>query len=301
MVLTGTQAHAELALRIAGVSMGAAAVPVLRRRRAGEGYGADGACAGTVIAIDSAVTVRFQPRDRMNVDFIELDVPAVAGIYRIKGFRVDGIEVSDLARRVIAVHDRLLEPADTSLLRFGADAARPRLEVDVRGLNAADGDGDAGVIEVAIAREYGTLELRTVVQQNAESLAQLIRRQSSEHSETALALAEELRRQGARLADHGERLRSLAEGQSEQGAALGELRQQMLHIAGQVQATDQARQAQDEAVVARLLSALDAAREQHVLAMQQAETLQAQIRHLQWSFENVFWRRWLRRLRIGRA
>lgn len=276
MPLTEAEARDELAFRIAGISTSAGVAPILRRRRVGDAYGAGDASIGTVADVGRLVTVRFQLQGAVDADFIALDIPAVAGIYRIEGFRIEGVEVVDLARRAIAVHERLLEAVDASLLRFGADAGRPSLEIDVRGFEAARRDGDAGVVEVAILREDGAFELRTTLQHSVETFERLIRRQAGDHGETALAHGEELRRQGSRLADHGGRLQSLVEvqaghtaAQADQSVALRDLRHELAQLADYVHSADDARQ--------------------------------AQVRHLQWSFENVFWRRWLRRLRTDRT
>lgn len=300
MDLTDTQARAELAFRIAGVSTIAGATPLLRRRRVGAAYGADCAHEGAVSDVGRAVTVRFQLPGKLDADFIELEIPAVAGIYRIECVRVDGVEVADLARRVIAAHDCLFEGSDASPLRFGADARRPCLEIDVRGIDG----GDAGLVEVVIVREDSTFELRRLVLHNADEFTQQLRRWTSEFSETAFAHSEELRRQGSRLEEHDERLRLLLDGQVAQADSLRELRHALAHVDDHARSASNGLQAQGEAVLAqlsRLASALDAAREQEAHFQRQIEALQAQVRQLQWSFENVFWRRWLRRLRAGQA
>lgn len=300
MALTDTQARAELAFRIAGVSTIAGATPILRRRRVGAAYKADCAHEGAISDVGHAVTVRFQLPGDLDADFIELEIPAVAGVYRIECVRVEGVEVADLARRVIAVHDCLFETFDASPLRFGADARRPCLEIDVRGIDG----GDAGVVEVVIVREDSAFELRRLVLHNAQEFTQQLRRQTGELGETAFAHGEELRWQASRLDGHGERLQSLLDAQGAQADALRELRQALAHVDDHVRSASDGLQAQGEAVLAQLsrqASALDAAREQELHSQRQIEALQAQVRQLQWSFENVFWRRWLRRLRTGRA
>ena len=176
------------------------------------------------------------------------------------------------------------------MVRYAADAQRPTIEVDMRGLavgRAAQALDEH--VDVVISREDAAVELRTVLALRADDLSGQVRKQTRELGDLAFSHGQELRRQSLRLGGQEKQLLSILEGLAGQVRSLETLREQVGELPGHVQAQFDA-QSQGMYLAHEKLDRLMA-------CMQQA---QAEISQVKWSLENVFWRRWLRRLRGAR-
>lgn len=334
--------EAALAYAVAGVVVGGASAPRLSCRRAGEGDAAGRHVAGELLAVDGGAHLRFTLPDRA-VDFVRVEPAAIPGSYCIVRFTCAGIEVGDLARRVVAVSGRLLRAGSGVGLSFESEQGRPAVELDVRGL--FDGDGGP-VIEMLLRREGDAAAALRASTALAEAMARTHDDASSGHAGLARGLAGV----SARLDDVDAGLAGLAglassvERLADHVAGLGEsvpaLAGQLNALAGQMAVLAQAEQERDRrlerlehrltslesleqglaelgrvaarsateasigelratmAVFAEAASAarMTAAGEATVLH-ERVAAVQERLDRLVHAVENVFWRRWLRRLR----
>lgn len=276
----------QLAFLVSGILAGTGA-PALGHRRVGEGYAAARTVYGSVLDVGESVTVRFALGGAIAIDFVRLDIPAIPGTYRIERIALRGIEIGDLARRVIAVRDRLLDGAALHQIRYASDGLRPTVEIDLRGL--ASGPAmrpEDDVIDVLVAREDAAVELRTAIASNAQAHADLVRKHARELGELAFAQGREARRQTSRLGEQAAQLSAVTEALARQDARLDRVAE---HSAASFQDV-QARLA----AVSETLSHLQIAQQQTEGRLQQ---LHEAADRLSRAIENVFWRRWMRRLR----
>ena len=280
--------NSQLAFFVSGVVATGAGAPALRHRRIGDAFTAERVVLGKVLEVGENVLIRFALDGASNADFVQLDIPAVPGTYRIERLSLCGTLVEDLARRIISVRDRLLDGSQQHQVRYADDTRRPMIEVDMRGLAAVP--ATRADLDVAIVREDASEELRSAIMSNAEAQSDLARKQARELGELAYAHGQELRRQSSRLDEHGARLSAIAGTLAAQGAAIGALGEDGRHAAEHARA--------QLAALSDAVSAMRAAQQQsetHLLRLQQG------LDHVNWSIENVFWRRWLRRLRGARS
>jgi hypothetical protein len=282
-------ARSQLAFFASGVVAEGDAAPVMGYRRVGEAYAVDRKCGGELLDAGGNATVRFVLPGAAEADFLQFDVPAVPGVYRIERLVVRGVVVADLARRVIAVAERLLEGAAPGLVRYAADAQRPMLEIDIRGLGASVDDH----VDVMIAKEDGAVELRAALALRADDLAGQLRKQTRELGDLAFSHGQELRRQSLRMRDQDRQQSAMLE----ELRSLESLQNQLSgSVQAQFDAHSQALQLAHEKLD-RLMACMQDARGERKQLATHLQQVQAEVGRVTWSLENVFWRRWLRRLR----
>jgi len=284
---------AQAALAIAGVVSDGDAAPALLFRRAGENYSEGRRCAGTLVSIGDGVTLRFALPIPDCIDFALLLLPALPGVYAIHRLEVGGEVVADLARRVICAHERLEPAAAPQEVRYASERGRPTIEVDLRGLGALSASGSTEVL-VAIRREASFAALDRLGDRVAGVSARV-------HD-----LASEV---GGILLGQGEHLYQLGAAGTQQAArieariteAQAELIGSVEYNAGRIQTAI----ADGKASHDRRFEAIDAAiADSNALLAelaQRLERLQAQTDRMVHAVENVFWRRWLQRLRGSRG
>lgn len=312
--------RAQLALAVCGIMATGDARPALRSRRAGEAYSGDRVAFGELAEIGDGAVVRFDLRAAGRFDFIELEVPAIPGTYRLDALHLQGTQVRDLQARVIHVRDQLLPASVKGQVRFSSELHRPRLELDVRGLfGEATAEPVIAWIEVAIHREDPAATIVATIENRIDRLSMEFERHAREVGETSLSHGEELRRlfelqgatekQLARMAETGrghddalEHLRQRFDTLSEDIERRAGMQQQRFDTLSE----DIARHA---GMQQRIFETLDAQGHQSAATRSHAEQiqkelhseLQQELRQIRHVIENVFWRRWLRRLRGVRS
>lgn len=294
---------AALAFAVAGVVTEGAGAARLRWRAEGEGYAPGRVAAGTVVAIDDGVALRFAMPGG-EVDFLLLEPAAIAGTCRIEALSLDGAVVPDLGRRVIAARGRVEEAPLHAGVQVCSGDARPAVEVDVRGL-VADGGGHtvelvvrrepdavvaaralSGVLErLAADREAGAVEAGRAerrlasVEARLEAAAQAIDALESGIDQLEVAGAGRERKLDA-LQGGVAALSGLAGGLATQ--------QEVAAIAGSLAEAD-----------ARLAAMREDAQRDGDDIRRSIEALRTEVERLASGIENAFWRRWLRRLSGG--
>lgn len=326
----GTQSgDGLLALAMGGVQLGGTAGPRLGHRRAGEGYRDDRRVAGEVVSIGDGVGLRFLLPDP-SADFILIEPAAIPGSYIVRSLAYCGRDVPDLRRRIVHARE-CAGAAAAGGIRFGSSHGRPALEVDVRGLS---GEGDNAGVELVLLRDadsaaaaLASAELREEVlrsrdagQAAASRLARSLAALADRIDGIALAvdglptMAAEQRAQGLRLSTLEQQLGALSVGlgltareQSVEALAAALERASAAQSATQAQLSVYASASASSAFAAEQAARhLDSL--QHVLPgvdarvaelQSQAAQVRDQLARLINAVENVFWRRWLRRLRGG--
>lgn len=286
----GTTLSPLLAFAIGGVLVDGALAPRLSWRRTGEGYQQACSVAGAAVAVDDGVALRFE-LPAADVDFLLLEPAAIPGRYHLGHLALAGAPVADLRRRLIAARGRIAPEGGPGRVTVTADAHRPAVEIDVRGLGAG---AEAFALELVLRRETdasmaagGLDEVLDVLSREGrardEALAGLDRRLVS--LSTPLAAIEEALGSADAGGGLDERLAALARGQSEAAAAL------------------MARVDQLDHAMARAAAAVEDGREAAARASEASSqalaALQERVERVVHSVENVFWRRWLRALRGG--
>jgi hypothetical protein len=266
---------APLALAVAGVVLGGDAAPRAYVRRTGEGNAQARCCDGEVAVAGNGVRVRFAlPGDGEH--FVLLAMPVLPGTYAIDGAEIDGAPMDDLARRVVSVNDRM-EPASAShQVRFSNGRQPPTIELDLRDLSWSTDVGH--ILEVQLRRES-----------SSDTARQLVGRIDS-MSEASAAMQH---RVGGILLGQSQRLDRLLESTIELESRLSgridgldtALEQRLGLIAADLRRFVET----EAATAARQLDALSA------LATR-LDDLHARNERLLNAVENVFWRRWFRRL-----
>lgn len=303
-----------VAFDVAGVVSAGDAAPWLEVRATGGAYDGRRRCNGKAVPEDGAVRVRFRPAADAVVDHALIAAPAVPGCFLFDALSVGGEAVADVARRVMAVDGELLPSAPGSL-RVRNLRRAPRIELDLRGLQA-------GVVEVAIRRERddGAARLAGSVVDVAAGLRAL-------ESEVAAARLSQGRRAEAvagALGEVGARQAALASAVQEEAgvrraseagldARAAAIESTLADLVAAVAAAG-ARQAAAEAGIGARLQAIDARDEARQAGFDAFDgRLEARLSRLEAAdaradakldrivdgIENVFWRRWLRRLRGG--
>lgn len=296
---------AQLAFAVSGVVAVGNAAPVLRFRRTNDAFSTDRAQHGQLHEIGENVTVRFPLRSSAGIDFIELEIPAIPGCYRVERLVLQGETVPDLARRVINVRDRLLDGAAQHEIRYLSHACRPCIEIDVRDLLALSASGNEALfVDVVIRREDAVAEIGNALAVRMENLSGQLHRQSRELGEIAFGHGQELRRQSVRQDVQERHSTMIVESIQEASSKLDTLREQIqaqLHVqsqgvtAAQERVQEQLRQMAGQAQTHNANLSRDLAMTQQCL-----HEVQDQLTRLRLALENVFWRRWLRRLRRSR-
>ena len=301
------RASAALAFAVAGVVPDGDASPRLRHRRAGGGYDQAGVVPGRVVAVGDGVELCFQLPPG-GVDFILVEPAAVPGRYRIPRLAYAGVVVADLASRVIAADGGVDVDvhANPAAVQFGDGRGRPVLEIDVRGLG---GDEDGGRrVDLLLLRDADGVSA-------ADAFSQLLGRMSADREVDRAGMARLARELGSAsgglraLSDAVSGLPAMAAAQERLiervdglAAGIGNCASDQHSLAALVASGETAaaeRAASSAAAAAAAQAGRDAmARDiehvRHTLA-----DLQSQVARVTNSVENVFWRRWLRRLRGG--
>lgn len=282
-----------LAFLLAGVLPGGAA-PRLFYRSAGEGY-ADTRCAtGRVMSAgpEAGVGISFELPDA-RFDFVLLEPAALPGRYRVLRMAFAGEALTDLAGRTMTAVEQLEPDAGTAGLVFADEDDRPALELDFRGLVRRGLDDR---LELVFRRESQVPELvprpaagfPTGSTESAAAVARLAR----EVANLSDRLAELASLQEATGSRHEAVTATLSSTIAGQERALAELAEQSRTTRGCIESSAAAASSS----LAKAESATAASRD---ATMQAIAGLHARVDALANAVENVFWRRWLRRLRGG--
>ncbi|MBB1472877.1 hypothetical protein H5368_07515 [Luteimonas sp. MC1782] len=306
----GAGVPSALAFAVSGVVSEGDAGPRLGYRCAGEGYDPARRVAGVVVGIDDGVSLRFA-LPAASVDFILLEPAAISGHYSVTHMVYAGTPVDDLARRVMAAHERLGDAAGPGAIAFSNDRGRPSLELDVRGLGAVGGGQH---LELVLRREADGVAAADAF---ARVLAAIGRGQDADHAAGA-RLARTLQALSARMDGLAAAIDTRADGPGQSGLAdaiqalvaagaarderIAGLERQLVALAGVLGRTETSlaalapmvENASAIAATAREQSARDGDALRAELA-----SLHGQVRHVADSIDNLFWRRWARRLRGG--
>lgn len=306
----GAGVPSALAFAVAGVVPEGDAAPRLGWRRAGEGYDAARRVAGVVVAIDDGVTLRFAlPSDA--VDFILLEPAAIPGDYGVADLVYAGTPVDDLARRVMAAHERVGEAAGAGAIAFSTGHGRPALEIDVRGLEAVGGGQH---VELLLRRRADGAAAADALERVLQAIG---RGHDADHAAGArlartlqalstrmdgLAAAIDTRADGSGQSGLADAIQALVAAGAARDERIAGLERQLVALAGVLERTEASlaalapmvENASAIAATAREQSARDGDALRAELA-----SLHGQVRHVADSIDNLFWRRWARRLRGG--
>jgi len=299
---------ARLALAAGGVAMVAGAVPQLWHRAVGEGYADERRVPGTLLAVDCGVRLRFSLPAATAIAFVRLRLPAIAGCYRVESLALAGVAVDALARRAMHAGGQRLPCARADAVRIASAEQAPTLEIDLRGLPGLDA-ASVPELEVRIVREdvptaghaqataaiagLSTDVLALLHAQGDDAFSSARRQRQSDRMlrtatdaharEVTAALAALGTRFGAELASradrHGAALAAIDEG----------LASRFADLRPGLDGLRDALRAQAEAM-ANLVEDTRALRAE-------VDAIGPQVAALRNSVDNVFWRRWLRRLR----
>lgn len=290
-------ASSALSFAVAGVLSQGDATPRLSYRGVGEGYDAARMVPGCVVAVGDGVELAFR-LPAGSVDFILLEPAAVPGNYRIPRMTWAGETLTDLRLRVMKADTHAEDRAGSGGVRMVSGHNRPAVELDVRDLACGESGVDVGLL---LQRDNDGAVA-------ADALAQVADRLAREHALGHAGIAR-LGRESASASDRIDNVNDAVSGVASAIAA-GQLelaaRMDALEAAVERCAAEQtlagliafAERSEAERFAARAAAAEAAARDlesiRHALA-----GLQEQVDRVIHSVENVFWRRWLRRLRGG--
>lgn len=119
---------------VAGILLLPGRGPKLYFRGSDEAFDESRSVRGEVIGLADAAEVRFDVSGREGIQGIRLDIPSLAGTYRLFGLMIDGVAVPDLRRRLTAVHGQLLDVGGDDKVIIALSGAAPFIELDVHGL-----------------------------------------------------------------------------------------------------------------------------------------------------------------------
>lgn len=310
---------AALVFAVSGVVQHGPASPRLGHRRAGGGYDDAHRIAGDVVAVDDGVSLRFA-LPAVAVDFILIEPVAIPGSYCIPHMVYAGVAVDDLQQRVIAAYERMGEAEGLGAVRFSSRHGRPSVEIDVRGLGGAAGGAGANV-ELLLRRDADSAAAADAIARVQDALAH-----GQDANQAALArLARMLPILSSRMdgvvdaigtpadgpGQHGlaGRIEALVAADAARDARVAALEQQLAALAGTLGHTERSIAAltamverigasQDVAGTAATAGREVAARDSRTVR-DELSTLQGQVERVADSMDNLFWRRWSRRLRGG--
>lgn len=289
--------RAQLIFAISGIVTAGNAAPVMKYRRTGDAFSPDHFQYGQVVEVGGSVTVRFVLPGRAHVDFLQFEIPAIPGLYRIEAVQLQNVLVADLSRRVMVVEGRLLSGASQTQVRYASDRGRPCLEIDVRDIASMQLPKLDLFVDVVIRKEDAVAETAAALDKRLDVLSAQLGQSSRETSQTAFGHGQELRRQSDRLRQQSremsEEFRSQSDRQKAQAAGLAETTQMVELLTKKQQSLhEQFRRLSEQLLALNLNHSKGIATTQGYLQ----ETLD-QVKQLKFAMENVFWRRWLRRLR----
>lgn len=319
-----TGATAQLAMAVAAVTMADGAEPRLWHRAVGQGYAAGRMVHGALQSVDGGAWIRFVMPAGLQAAFVRLRLAAIPGSYRVDGVSVSGEAVPALAARVIQVLDQRLPCVDAGAVRLSCATRPPTLELDLRGLPtalarpwdlrvrvvredsaAANGASEAALRALsddldALARSREDEAFAAAGRQRQadgklhgrmDAVAQEIEKHGLERHHEVVARVDEM---AGSLASLDERLRAdVSVRMDRHASALAAIDDGLeTRFAGVVSARDETRSRLDAqaAVLASVAGEIGALRADVAALVPQV----AALRH---SVDNVFWRRWLRRMR----
>ena len=159
MGATLSEIDAIVGLLLTGVAPGGHA-PTARWRRQGEAYHEQRIGAARVDMHGTAAELTFQVPAEQRPDFVSLTASSVPGQYRVSSVRANGSEISDFAARIMGMDGSRVEAGAASVLVAHARQA-PRIELDMRGL-------DCETLQMRTEREDGHIERDAIVGAIAE-------------------------------------------------------------------------------------------------------------------------------------
>lgn len=313
----GLGVPSALAFAVAGVLPEGEAAPRLGHRRAGEGYEQARRVTGEVVAVDQGLTLRFA-LPAVPVDFILIEPAAVPGRYCIPRMVYAGREVDDLGRRVIAAHARLDEAPAGGGIRFMSMEGRPAVELDVRGLA---GDTSGRHVDLVLCRDADGVVAADALAQGHASIARERDATRADFARVTRTLATVSARiegisaaigtpvDGAAGPNLAERVEAFAAADAARDVRIAAMELQLAPLVDALARSEQSLAALvpviERATAVRAASDTAAAADRETTASdyeglrQLLLALQGQVERVTHSVENVFWRRWLRRLRGG--
>ena len=307
-------ARAALALAVAGVASSEGARPRLRHRRVGDAYAADAWVDGAVVALASSATLRFDWVSVADAGFLEFEPGVLPGWYCIDQVSIQGRPLEGLLARVMRTReqgggDRRGGPW------IGSESRRPLLELDVRGAFET-GPVRVDVVvrrqDPALDNARALLSVHTELSAQADRLARDAARTAHAQGGTLRSVAPALEAMEARLVERLLERSGVADSASAQrlaalehglGQRFDELTAQ-LSLLGTLPAHVDRATAPLQHLLDRVgdLQAASGAwavsqAETHAAVLARLERLEHGLRQVRLGVENVFWRRWLRRIR----
>jgi len=122
------------ALHVAGMVMVPGGGPSLYMRGLNGGFSAEGRIRGRLVGLDDVAVVHFDVAPEESPAFLRIDVPSLPGAYRLSNLTVDGNTVSDLRRRVVAVHGQVIGEIEAGAISVACLDSPPYVELDVSDL-----------------------------------------------------------------------------------------------------------------------------------------------------------------------
>lgn len=120
------------AMHVAGAVMVPGAGPTMYSRGAEDAYSSERRVGGHIIGLGESAEFRFHPEDPGATRFARLDVPAMAGAFRISGLLVNGEVAGDFISRVIPVPGTTLSHVEEAVAVMSSPSSAPSVEIDLR-------------------------------------------------------------------------------------------------------------------------------------------------------------------------
>ena len=307
-----------LALAVAGVAASGAHAPALQWRRTGQRYDHVQRCVAEVEVDGAQVKLRFELPAGVAVDHVRLVPAALPGDYEIGFAKASGVLVKDLAERAMAVDGERLQAAP-GRLRWRNWRRAASLEFDVRGLPSEsfefhvrrEGDHDSRehlsqhIQELAsrfAASEARLADAQMALSIRIERLAAFGERSGAALSEDVAALSRNVGEHSAGQATRLEKLEGALQEQSQNIDVVKQAGDAQARMLAGLHSTSHAHSelmaGTQSALQAQLMAAADLNSNLQAQAVKLAD-LERSLERLANNIENVFWRRWLRRLRGG--
>lgn len=287
-----SDADVIVGLILTGISSGAHA-PTLQWRRVGERYDDQRRALAQVLARGVEVDLCFAVPVEPKVDFVKLAAASVPGRYRVFGARAGGMDITDFVARIMGCDGARLDESAGSVVIENLQRI-PSLELDVRGM-------DPGSLQIRVQRE----DRHAAGGSRPESDGALAKAQAEAESRmAAIQLSQASRLSGLARGMHAMHS-MLEEGlRTESARIVAVLEQQASGLAQRLDSVSAAREAaesgrvddmrQDLRQLTRLVDEIASAHRVQSERLDEHRLLLGRIVH---GIENVFWRRWLARLR----
>lgn len=280
MGATLSEIDAIVGLLLTGVAPGGHA-PTARWRRQGEAYDEQRIGAARVDMHGAAAELTFQVPAEQRPDFVSLTAGSVPGQYRVSRVRANGSEISDFAARIMGVDGSRVDAGAASVLVAHARQA-PRLELDMRGL-------DCETLQMRTEREDGHIERDAIVGAIAE-VARNQARAETRAIEAQLSLGLQLDALQQQLrATHVALIDAISLEAQRTSAGIDRLETST--------ARDAVRAGELEQGIRNLAESLRQVGQAQRQQFAQIEAHGAVLARVANGIENVFWRRWIARLR----